>query len=442
MASKTQIAKRFLTIFNQLVCPDPKTKVLLALSGGMDSVVLFDLLLAHKVNFEVAHCNFQLRGEESDKDAVFVSALCKTHGIQLHLRKFETIAQAHGNGISIEMAARELRYHWFQELIDEFSLDFLLTAHHAADNFETALLNLTKGTGIAGLKGISSRIGKTVRPLLSFSKEELKTYAIERKLKWREDESNKSNEFQRNLLRNKVLPLLKEINPNVDRTFTNSSWRIALWFDLLNEKVDTFAKKYLKGKHWEVPFQVLTDLEARAVLVEFLANKGFEINTIRDFVEKEQHKVGSLFASQEMELIGERGYFVLRNKEEIKLVNTEIDFNSKIELAANQHLSLIEFSDKPDFSDPYRVYFEEEKLQFPLQVRTWQHGDKIQAFGMKGKKLVSDILIDKKIPNSEKGKVLVLLNKGEIVWILGITTSEKYRLQSSFKALVEAKYKV
>lgn len=442
MARKTQLAIRFLTIFKRLVNTTPQAKVLLALSGGLDSIVLFDLLISSNVNFEVAHCNFRLRGEESDKDTVLVKELCKKHNIGCHIQFFDCQEHAQNLRISIEMAARDLRYSWFNQLISEFNFSYLATAHHAGDNFETALLNLTKGTGIMGLKGIATVAGKTIRPLLAFTKEELKDHAVVQNLIWREDESNANNEFQRNLLRNKVLPLLKEINPNLEHTFFNSAWRIGLWASISKEKVSVFEKQYQKGNCWELPGHLLQNKDSQVVFVDFLADKGFDIKTIRNFIEKEEHQVGSSFTGQSMELIVERGYFLLRNFEERQAINLELKLNTTSKLPRGQNISIEDCNEALDLNDPLSIYVEKELLHFPLKLREWKQGDKIQPFGMKGRKLVSDILIDKKIPSSQKENTLVLLNAGEVIWILGLKTSEKYRLKDTFNDLVRIKYTI
>ncbi|SOE19990.1 tRNA(Ile)-lysidine synthase [Spirosomataceae bacterium TFI 002] len=441
MARKTQLATRFLTIFNRLVTSTPKARVLLALSGGLDSIVLFDLLMQHSIDFEVAHCNFKLRGEESDKDVVLVSNLCERHHVKMHCIDFETEVYAKENGISIEMAARELRYNWFNNLILQFHFDYLVTAHHAGDNFETALLNLTKGSGIAGMKGIAASNGKILRPLLAFSKEELKAYAISQGLEWREDASNESNEYQRNLLRNKVLPLLKGINPHLEHTFYNSGWRTGLWVDVLKQKLFAFDEKYKLHDSWEVPVELLNDAVNKAVFVEFLAEKGFDINTIRNFVEKEERKVGSQFTGSGIELYVERGYFSIRNSKVKTSIHQEVTLNSDIKIEKGKSIIAEDFKGKLDYSDPYCVFFEKDDLQFPLILRTWEFGDRIQPFGMKGTKLISDILIDKKLPNSKKNEVLVLLSKGEIIWVIGLKTSNKFKIINKENPLVRIIYK-
>ena len=209
----------FLTYINEQKLFEPSEKVLLTVSGGKDSVAMLDLFCEANRNdgrfrFSVAHCNFQLRGKDSDDDQIFVENLCKENKVVFHTKTFETKTYAKKNKVSIEMAARTLRYEWFESIRQELNCDYIATAHHLNDSIETVLLNLTKGTGISGLKGISAKKGHIIRPMLFASRREIDDYVTKKNLSWKEDSSNASNDYQRNLIRNEVVPLLKKINPN------------------------------------------------------------------------------------------------------------------------------------------------------------------------------------------------------------------------------------
>ena len=212
----------FLTYINEQKLFDPTEKILLTVSGGKDSVTMFNLFCGSDFQFAVAHCNFQLRGEDSNEDEKFVENLCKKEGITFHTTKFETKKFVKKNKVSTQMAARTLRYEWFEQIRQEFGYAYIATAHHLNDSIETVLLNLTKGTGITGLRGILPKKDYIIRPLLFASREQIDSYVADNKIAWREDSSNASDDYQRNLMRHQVVPLLKKINPNFDETFARN----------------------------------------------------------------------------------------------------------------------------------------------------------------------------------------------------------------------------
>lgn len=440
MAVKNELPQRFLTIFNRLVATNQSPKLLLALSGGVDSVVLYELLKENNISFEVAHCNFQLRGTASDEDLKWVADLCKKDKIRCHLNVFDTKAYAQNHKISIEMAARELRYKWFRNLMETYQIDFLLVAHHANDNLETAILNLTKGSGISGLKGMSEDRDSILRPLLSFDKEEIVSYANAQKLTWREDVTNSDSEFQRNLLRNKVIPLLQEINPNASQTYVSSAWRVGLWHLVLIEKLEELNKDFYRDQQWEIPHNYMKDGLGKAVLMEFLNSKGFDIRLIKDFFSKENYGQGTKYGSPKFELIVERNYFLLREKVDFEPVDLLVNNNQSYVLEDLSQIELQSFKYEPNFEDQNTAFFEEEKLVFPLKIRTWKIGDKMKPFGMRGSKMISDLIIDYKVPNHEKSKVKVLLSGEEIIWCIGLRTSEKFRIKDTKKGLIRIIY--
>jgi tRNA(Ile)-lysidine synthase len=220
-----------------------KSKLLLAISGGIDSVILAHLLHEMNLDFSLAHCNFKLRYEDSDKDAEFVTELAKNLNIKIHLNSFETSTYATENKISTQMAARDLRYSWFEDLILEFNYDFLLTAHHANDNLETVLINLTRGTSLHGLTGIPEINGNIIRPLLPFTRSEIEKYTIANNISWREDDSNSSKKYFRNKIRHDVIPVLQELNPSILETFTKHLSFLKLEKNVLDNHFENVKNK-------------------------------------------------------------------------------------------------------------------------------------------------------------------------------------------------------
>ncbi len=246
---------QLLTSFRETITEMPglsTSKLLLALSGGVDSMVLADLLIQSGLKFSVAHCNFQLRGKASDGDSSFIEEFCKENQIDFFIKKFDVQGYQKTGNYSIQMAARNLRYDWFDELIQQYQFDFLLTAHQLDDSIETFLINLSRGTGIEGLTGIKKQKGKILRPLLPFSKNEILDYAEKNNVKWREDDSNNSDDYLRNKIRHRIIPVLKEINPNFAKSFTKSLNYLESDCELITFQIEKIKKKIFVNQGDEI----------------------------------------------------------------------------------------------------------------------------------------------------------------------------------------------
>ncbi|MCB0467757.1 MAG: tRNA lysidine(34) synthetase TilS, partial [Aequorivita sp.] len=392
-------------------------KMLIACSGGMDSVVLTHLM--KKSNFEIAlaHCNFSLRGKESDGDEMFVIGLAKSMQIPVFVETFDTKKIAQEHKISTQMAARDLRYAWFDEILKDFKFDYLLTAHHLDDNLETFFINLSRGTGLTGLAGIPKRNNKIIRPLLDFSREEILKYAEENNLKWREDSSNLKTDYLRNKLRLEVLPQFKETNEALLKNFQKTQRNIqasqnliedytALVYNLVvSEAVDSYNINIPKIK--ELPH---TD----ALLYELLHGFGFT----------EWEDVSNLLDAQTGKQLFSKTHRLIKNREE--LVLTEIDLEKRNDefLVFEEEITFpinlkIEPSKYIGETEKNLIYVASEKLNFPLKLRKWKNGDSFQPFGMKGKKKLSKFFKDEKISLNEKEKIWLLLSEEKIVWVIG-----------------------
>src|SRR6187431_1967659 len=383
----------------------PEEKILLTVSGGIDSIVLFDLFLKAGFSFAVAHCNFCLRGDESDKDEQFVSDLAIRNGISFHVKRFDTSSFASNNALSIQMAARELRYAWFEELAETFNYARIATAHQLNDIIETTMINLSRGTGIAGLHGIPEKNGKIIRPLLSSSRNTIRAYAEENQLEWREDSSNIEEKYARNLIRNQVVPALKKINPNLEEGFKQNTERFKGTEQLYKFHIEQYRKELLapilNGHSISIssidatpaPFTILTEL-----LLPF----GFNFATIQTIYKNRFQASGANYYSPTFLLQKDRQDWILTPIGQIAEFEFTVFPESTLTVPTGTiHFQTISIESFKGFSNAQNIaYIDADKLDWPLTIRNWQDGDKFYPFGMQGMKKVSDFLIDLKVPVS------------------------------------------
>lgn len=432
---------RFLNYINQNNLFDASENVLLTVSGGLDSVVLSHLFYTAKLNFDIAHCNFQLRENDSDQDELFVKNIAEQFNVNFHVIKFDTISFQQANGISIQMAARNLRYDWFRTLKQKYNYKCIVTAHHANDQAETVLLNLTAGTGLRGVRGIKPKTNDIVRPLLEFTRKELETYAEMHQLIWREDISNASVKYKRNSIRHLVIPELEKINPQFITAVNQFSEKISQVELLLNEQVELWKLKYCKNQN-DLVFIDIKSLELIVykdlILYELIKEFGFD-NTVIIF-ESLQSISGKKFISKTHTLVVDRNQLVISKNDLTENVYHEIAEFQK-ELLINNTKLTFEIIEDFNFnlidSNKNIAYFDYSKLTFPLIIRNWVFGDYLKPIGMKGKsKKVSDILIDLKIPINIKDNVLVLECAKELAWLINFRISESFKVEEKcFKVL-------
>lgn len=418
--------------------PDKGT-ALLAVSGGVDSMVMAKLFLVSNFKFSIAHCNFNLRGKDSDEDEIFVEKWAKENKIEFHSKKFDLEKG------STQLAARNARYEWFNELCDECNYSTVVTAHHLNDSFETLLINLTRGTGPKGIVGIQPKTGRLVRPLLFASKEQIIQYATEELLNWREDASNETNVYDRNLIRNEIVPKLKQLNPSLIDTYRNTFNRLLMANDLIQEKVDSVRSSYLtiNGDTYELTLSWLKEPSDLLILTEILSEYGFNYVTSMQVFEA-IGKSGKTFSSERYQITMDRRSLFIKQEgidEQKDFVIEKVgDFNSGhlkgvVELVKREEL---EFG-----GDSNTAYFDADKLKFPLTIRNWHEGDKFRPLGLDGSKKVSDYLIDKKVPLALKDNVMVLISNGDIVWLIGHQISEDLKIsdltKSCFRVFIRKK---
>ncbi|MBL0047359.1 MAG: tRNA lysidine(34) synthetase TilS [Bacteroidetes bacterium] len=438
--------KQFLNFIYQKKLFSKKDLILLTLSGGIDSIVLFDLLLKLKIRLTVAHCNFGMRGAESDEDEKFVKQLCLSNKIVCYTQKFNTPAFAEKMGISTQMAARELRYEWFEKLRKECGLDWIATAHHQTDVVETMLINLMRGTGIAGLHGISAKNGKIIRPLLFANRNEIKSYAAQNKLTFREDSSNASDDYLRNKIRHHVLPELEKINPLYEQSFFDSANKIAQAETIFNLTIAAERKRIEELTEREIRFSIseLKKLKPRSLyLYEFFKPFKFTASMCADIESCLDSDPGKLFYSTTHRLLIDR-YYILISKLEKKSKKEHFFIpNSSTSLIQPFRLQLLQLKMSSGFSFSKQkncAQVDAAKLHFPLEIRKWRKGDTFYPLGMKGSKKLSDFFIDNKLSIFEKEKVWLICSENKIVWVVNHRLDDRFKIGPETKRIVAFEY--
>ena len=414
-------------------------KVILALSGGIDSMVLADLLLKTKVQFVAAHCNFRLREEESDGDEKFVRDFCENKDIQCFVKHFETEKLAKEQGLSIEMAARDLRYAWFEELRQQLGYDKIAVAHHADDQAETFFINLLRGAGLRGLKGMVPQNGVIIRPLLWASREQIRQYAVESQIVWREDHTNAESVYLRNKIRNQLLPVFDELQPEARQGLYKSLEYLAseneLYRELLNEKLAQIVEQEGETQSFPTLNSKFSTLNFQ-LLFEWLRQFGFNADQCRFIYEAIGTGIGNHYYSPTHRLV------IGRNK--LQLSEIKEDGNEEVQVVVGEkelfsplHLKFAQFVKFADFTiDKSRkvAQLDFDKLKFPLTLRHWRHGDRFHPLGMKGSKLLSDFFVDQKFTERQKSSVLLLTSStGDIIWVVGWRIDDRFKVTNETK---------
>jgi tRNA(Ile)-lysidine synthase len=417
-------------------------KLLLAVSGGLDSMVLLELCRQAKFNIKVAHCNFGLRSIESDGDAEFVKRKTSQFGLEYFERKFDTKGYANSHGISTQMAARDLRYKWFEDLIVENKLDKLLVAQHLDDNIETVLLNLFRGTSISGLRGMRTISGRTIRPLLNFKKIEIENFAKENEVEWREDSSNAIDDYKRNFVRHNLVPLLPKLNEGFHDTFKRTlakNAEVEQVFDLRIADLQSLLKR--DGELIKIDKSELVELNVGAFqLSMLLTDFGFNYDQCLDIMNSLSALVGSEFLTKSHVLIIDRESLIIEPKLEGLFSPLSIDrVNQTYPLNHCQYDFSFHSGSLKIINDPEMGFIDASKLVFPLQIRSIREGDSFCPLGMKGRKKLSDFMIDEKIPLNLKRKMLVLTSGRDIVWIVGHRLDDRYKITKSTEHFLQIK---
>ena len=395
-------------------------KLLLGVSGGADSMALFHLLRALDVEFSVAHVNYSLRGEESLEDAKWVEKKCKEYAIPYYEK---VVSEDYWKeGMNIQNEAREIRYSFFRELAEIHHFTKILTAHQKDDLVETVLMNLTRGTGISGLKGIQVVNENIVRPLLFADKNEILQFLTTEGYTWREDSSNSTTKYKRNRFRHDIIPLLKEENPAFNEAIERLIENVMKVEEVYGEVYQAFLSSAIRKDGEQVKIEKNDPILLNKFLFEYLKEFGFNRSQVSDVL-RSLRSVGKNVESE--------SHFLFIDRNELILLEKEVQNTTELEIVENAsallHPIKLTFSHVSEFvksSNENIGQFDIGKLTFPLKVRPWKEGDRMQPLGMKGKKKVSDILIDKKVSQADKRSIYVLISNNEIIWIPGIQLSE------------------
>lgn len=394
-------------------------KILIAVSGGLDSVVLTELFHSLNYNISLAHCNFNLRALESDKDEAFVKNLGDRLQLKTYTTKFDTNKYASINKISTQIAARELRYQWFQELTIEHQFDYVLTAHHADDNLETFLINLSRGTGLEGFTGIPPINKNIVRPLLIFSREDIEEYATTNKITWREDESNATTKYIRNKIRHQVVPVLKEINPTLLNSFQKTTDNLKGSQQIINDALSEVKKKVLiTEKNEALKFdvsEILSLSNPKAYLFELL--KPYHFTAWNDVTNLLTSQSGKQVFSKTHRLLKDRDVLLLSKRTQNKEPLTyTIQKNTK-EITMPVSLRF-EITNPINNKDNAAIYLDLDTVSFPLTIRKWKEGDSFFPTGMEGRKKLSKFFKDEKYSLIDKENTWLLCSDDQITWII------------------------
>ncbi|WP_264564657.1 tRNA lysidine(34) synthetase TilS [Flavobacterium sp. N3904] len=413
-------------------------KLLLAVSGGLDSMVLLHLFNELHYDIAIAHCNFQLRGIESFGDQKFIQDYAEVNAIPIYVTQFDTEAFAKDYKLSTQIAARELRYNWFYELLETEKFDYLLTAHHADDNLETFLINLTRGTGLEGLTGIPEQNKKIIRPLLFLSRLEIENYAKEHNIQWREDSSNASDKYLRNKIRHHLIPVLKELNPNFITSFLKTESYLQESFAMVEDAAIMVYQQVAKEVDDQIHFdlnQLLKLPNYQSYLYQWLKEFGFTAwKDIYDLVESQS---GKQVFSADYRLLKDRDSLILLPIEDLEIVQEFFINANQAEVKIPLNMSFCKVTDISVATNK-TIFVDADQLVFPLVLRKWKTGDVFTPFGLNGKsKKVSKLFKDEKLSLIEKENTWLLCSNNQIVWVIGIRADNQFKTTDKTKNILK-----
>lgn len=423
----------------------PDDRILLAVSGGIDSVVMAHLFTEAGYDCAIAHCNFQLRGEDSELDESFVRSLALSLEIPVFVKRFDVEAEMQERGISLQMAARDLRYDWFEELLSEHSMDRVATAHNTNDAVETFFLNLSRGSGIRGLKGISPRRGKIIRPLLFASRSQIDSYQQTHKISFREDASNLETKYQRNKIRHDVLPVMEQINPGFLEIMVGNMERLGEVYEIYNLSIQQVRMDLFEEKHGKITIdterlRTLTPL--RTWLYELFSPYGFTRSQCEGIMKIMDAGPGRQSISTTHRLFKDRDQMILVPSESESFERYYLDDPEKhSSLPFPMDMEVLERSDLESIpDDPMTACLDLDEIQFPLTIRRWMHGDYFFPLGMEQIKKLSDFFVDEKVPVPEKERTWIMASGKKIVWIMGHRIDHRFRITPSTSRVLRLRF--
>ncbi len=427
---------RFQSYIKENSLVEPGEKVLLAVSGGVDSMVMLSLFASAGYGIGVAHCNFQLRGAEADEDEEVIERTCAAMGVPHYNIRFDTMAEMEATGESVQMAARRLRYTWFDQLCNDHGYNVIAIAHHADDSVETFFINLLRGTGLRGLTGISVTNGRVIRPLLFATRKEILDYAHANKIAFREDSSNRSTKYLRNKVRLGLVPRIREINPKFTELMSRNVQRLTEAQQFISHGIERIREEILtheNGLDVIDPGKIDAAYPANFVIYELLSSYyGFKGDVV-DALCRSLHHGGSgkRFYAREHVAMLDRGRIIVAPIAEDDTCNVEVDARTHKAYCSNS-VVFFEHINIDDVDTPVQpshiALVDADKLTFPLTLRRWADGDSFIPFGMTGHKKVSDLLVDEKVPLAEKQRQAVVCSGEQIVWVVGRRIDDRFRI--------------
>jgi tRNA(Ile)-lysidine synthase len=426
----------------------PGDKILLTVSGGIDSMVMAHLFYKQHYNIGIAHCNFSLRAGDSDKDEKFVHQFASDHNIPFYTTRFETKAFAKMNGLSVQMAARELRYKWFEEIRMKNGYDFIAVAHNLNDNIETLLINLIRGTGLTGMTGMKPISNRVIRPLLFATRKDILTFSDQHKIAFREDKSNADTKYTRNKIRHLVIPVLKEINPSIEITLNETAERFSGFNEIVSEYISQLRESISEEKEQFITFsisQLKTYLHNKTILFELFKPYGITNALLINLLKVIEGKTGGQIITDTHRIIKNRKELIVSDEE----IRNETPYTIKNEqefcvfpgISSARNVRITEKFEIP--SDPHIACIDSQKVTFPMTIRKWKAGDHFYPLGMNKKKKLSDYFIDNKYSRFDKENIFILESNGKIVWIIGDRIDDRFKITGSTKKglLIKSKRK-
>ena len=414
----------------------PKDKILLTVSGGVDSMVLMSLCVNSGYTVGVAHCNFSLRGAESDEDEILVQEHARKYGIECHNRRFDTVGEMERTGESMEMAARRLRYTWFAELCEEHGYTVIAVAHHIDDSIETFFINLLRGTGLRGLTGIHQQVGRVVRPLMFATRKEIVEYALHKHIPYREDSSNKTTKYLRNKIRLGLTPRIREINPRFPFIMSRNIERLMAAQRFIDGAIDHIYADAVSDDGGIITINIdrITDADTREfVIYEILSSRfGFKGDVVDGLCRALQNETtGRRFYSRSHVAYVDRGNIVVAEVSDEDSCQVSVKQSQQRAYCGNAvlYFEVVDVDSLPTYNVADNVaLLDADKVEFPLTLRRWSEGDTFIPFGLTGRKKVSDFLIDGKVSMAEKGRQFVLISGSEIAWLVGRRIADPFRI--------------
>ncbi|MCL7988174.1 tRNA lysidine(34) synthetase TilS [Sphingobacterium sp. lm-10] len=420
-------------------------RLLLGVSGGKDSMLMAFLLWKLGYSIAIAHCNFKLRGVESELDEQLVREFSETHHIPYYTTHFDTKLHAEEHKLSIQMSARELRYQWFENLRQTHHFDAIAVAHHQQDHIETVFINLARGTGLRGLRGIASKRDQIIRPILWMSSQEIAQAVATYQVPYRDDQSNFSNKYVRNKVRLDILPQFRVLNANFDQIMLDNIERFTDSYDLLQRLTGAMREKLFISIDGRIEIEkILLEpyLNDTSLLFELFRPYNFEKNVLADLAESGLHKTGSQFESESHLLMVDRTHLLLYSSNHTPVETQYLEQGDAYLAISGRTLSFSISTDTTRDAAPHTAKVDLEALIFPLMIRRWMPGDRFIPLGMNSSKKLSDFFIQRKVPLLEKERVPVLINgNGEIIWIVGYQLDNRYRIKENTKKVATFVYR-